>query len=324
MKSSDSVDWQTRNSYYTGHGCEKQLEDGVDVVDHPIDNLRIEEKEAKEDPRTAHYARCEAAYWNYVREHEDEFKKGDYVSVVDGEKRPRKYNNYQTMAEETRQLAQGRPWWFTNYGEEDGIINTYLSVIGKFEGYKYGKLAYVETEIESLPPLPGILSPNPGPSVKKAVKMMIDTGASTICIPKSLTKGMNAEFLRKGNSRTGNGPTSVNFIGMKIKLGELEVRQVETIEMENLEECLLGQSFLMLCKHTWIGNHNMEIRYLRADEDIKEVEMKEEEVKIELNVVRSQVSQIQKELAEQQVANEKLKARYDKLRGAYERLKVGK
>jgi hypothetical protein len=290
--------------------------------------LEEEKEEPKKDPRTAHYESCEKAYWEYVKTHPEEFKKGEYVSVIYGDPKARGYKSYQEMARRTREIGGGKPWWFTNFGQEETQVKIYAvgevevegRRVGEFEGTGAGLVAYIEgCKIESVPGLPGILSPDPGVPVEKRVKMMVDTGASVVALPKSVTSGMNAEFLRSGNAGTGNGNARVNYIGMKIKVSDGEYMEVETVEMGNLKDCLLGQSFLKHCKHTWIGNKKMELRLLRPGETEDEEEQGEIQgpAPMEIEVVK-----IKTELEEKEKEIKKWKERYQKMTERYERARA--
>lgn len=95
-------------------------------------NMNISIKEQKEhthsDPRTAHYQPCETAYWEYMKSHSGEFSKGEYVSVILGDPIARGFKNYQDMACQTRAIAKGRRWWFTEFGFENAKISIYSTM----------------------------------------------------------------------------------------------------------------------------------------------------------------------------------------------------
>jgi aspartyl protease family protein len=80
------------------------------------------------------------------------------------------------------------------------------------------------------------------------VKMLVDTGASHISISTSeaTRMGINYREGKRGFSETANGRTAVYLVTANtVKLGDIEVNQVDTIVHENgLPFGLLGMSFL--------------------------------------------------------------------------------
>ena len=72
-----------------------------------------------------HLDQCQKTYQDYIQKHPHQFKKGEYVTVIEGETVPRGYPNYETASQDTNLRAQGRSWFFTIKDREDSPTFTY-------------------------------------------------------------------------------------------------------------------------------------------------------------------------------------------------------
>ena len=76
---------------------------------------------------------------------------------------------------------------------------------------------------------------------------VVDTGATSVALPlktAALVGYTNLSFT--GVGRTASGTARTAYVKLKsIRIGDdLEIRDVDAVVLENLSECLLGQSFL--------------------------------------------------------------------------------
>ncbi len=85
---------------------------------------------------------------------------------------------------------------------------------------------------------------------RQTATLMLDTGASTIVLPKSMieTLGFRPEALRSGTANTANGPVAIQFGELdRVRVGTAEVRKVRVgfIADDKIgDKSLLGMSFL--------------------------------------------------------------------------------
>jgi aspartyl protease family protein len=80
-----------------------------------------------------------------------------------------------------------------------------------------------------------------------SLRMIVDTGASFIAIPAADAKRLGIDYRKgqRGFSHTANGVVQTYRVKLdSIKVGDIELYQVEASIHEGLDICLLGMSFL--------------------------------------------------------------------------------
>jgi aspartyl protease family protein len=83
----------------------------------------------------------------------------------------------------------------------------------------------------------------------KAIRFLVDTGATSVSIPAAMASAAGIDFRKgqRGTTLTANGPASVYRVVLdSVTVGEVTVYQVEGVVMEGagLDVALLGMSFL--------------------------------------------------------------------------------
>ena len=100
---------------------------------------------------------------------------------------------------------------------------------------------------------------------RKRVEVLVDTGASSVAINRSLAKRIGYRLKDKDfihTARTANGETRMAVVTLdRVKIGRVEVRDVEAAVLDDssLDTVLLGMSFLRRLKSFEVRDGTMRL-----------------------------------------------------------------
>ena len=226
-------------------------------------------------------------YQKYVSEKGDELRNGDWIVITNQNSRVCK-----SYEEAIQYKPQGpnASWFCKEYHRPDSRIGMLYSAIGTFDETK---CAYIKAVIK-----------HPDTEVKREVKMLVDPASTHSIGPQTEIERLRLDRLtgddeqnpKDGLVRTGKGLIGIKFFDAQIQVGDLGTKRIPIghlvplvssmtrkqrkasaddygppkTEQERKEEgsWILGQSFLGLCKHQWLGNVKMTIELLEPQEPI--------------------------------------------------------
>lgn len=77
------------------------------------------------------------------------------------------------------------------------------------------------------------------------LNFVIDTGATTVCLPLAIAANSGLKCKNRVNMKTGNGTTQGCMVTIeKLKFGHFTLRYVDAVVMPNLSQPLLGMNVL--------------------------------------------------------------------------------
>ena len=270
----------------------------------------------------SHIERCEKIYKEYIKRNPTQFMDGEYVTVIDGEFIPRGYPDYQTAVRATDQLAQGRNWFYAVKGHENSVSYSFPAMTLPFSG----RMEDGDLNVQA----PTRVRKTPNPPDEKVPEVtfecLVDTGASVCAIPIAQAEILRPKVRKNGTVMTGGGNRPCVYLDVEYNVKNMGYIRVECLTYPDLQHKLLGLNFLGMCKQTWYGVQEVQIRLLgpgetpQAEREIQDLidginrmELTPSLVMQKLSKEKEIVAKYEKEIKRLEEENRKLKVSYDRL-----------